>query len=97
MRIVYRQIQNIPFEMWMKELELEHITDEEEARLGHPMPKRTAITAAGKIPRPACMKESMRILNNLEGCLRNGRRIRPDKSWKLSATIITTGKEKNCI
>ena len=40
MRVVYRQIQEIPFEMWMKELELEFVTDTEEARLGHPLPKR---------------------------------------------------------
>lgn len=48
MRIVYRQIQNIPFEMWMKELELEHIPDEEEARLGHPMPKRYRYYSGGE-------------------------------------------------
>lgn len=40
MRIVYRQTQEIPFEKWMQELELERRTDEEEARLGHPTPRR---------------------------------------------------------
>lgn len=40
MRIVYRQTQEIPFEKWMQELELERKTDREEARLGHPLPKR---------------------------------------------------------
>lgn len=40
MRIVYRQTQDIPFEKWMQELELERATDENEAHLGHPLPKR---------------------------------------------------------
>ena len=40
MRIVYRQTQEIPFDKWMQELELERKTDEEEARLGHPLPRR---------------------------------------------------------
>ena len=40
MRIVYRQTQNIPFEKWMQQMELERKTDEEEARLGHPTPRR---------------------------------------------------------
>ncbi len=40
MRIVYRQTQKIPFEKWMQELELERRTDMEEARLGHPLPRR---------------------------------------------------------
>ncbi len=40
MRFVYRQTQNIPFEKWLQELELERKTDEEEARLGHPLPRR---------------------------------------------------------
>ena len=40
MRIVYRQTQEIPFEKWMQELELERATDENEAKLGHPLPKR---------------------------------------------------------
>ena len=40
MRIVYRQTQEIPFDKWMQELELERKTDQEEARLGHPLPKR---------------------------------------------------------
>ncbi len=40
MRIVYRQTQEIPFEKWMQELELERATDENEGKLGHPLPKR---------------------------------------------------------
>ncbi|MCL1882488.1 MAG: hypothetical protein FWF81_01870 [Defluviitaleaceae bacterium] len=40
MKIVYRQTQEIHYDMWMKELELEHTTDVEEARLGHPLPRR---------------------------------------------------------
>lgn len=40
MRIVYRQTQDIPFEKWMQELELERATDENESHLGHPLPKR---------------------------------------------------------
>lgn len=40
MRVVYRQTQEIPFEKWMQELELERKTDREEARLGHPLPRR---------------------------------------------------------
>lgn len=40
LKIVYRQTQEIPFEKWMQELELERRTDEEEARLGHPLPRR---------------------------------------------------------
>lgn len=40
MRIVYRQTQEIPFEKWLQELELERKTDDEEARLGHPLPRR---------------------------------------------------------
>ena len=40
MRIVYRQTQEIPFDKWMQELELERKTDIEEARLGHPLPRR---------------------------------------------------------
>ena len=40
MRIVYRQTQEIPFDKWMQELELERRTDIEEVRLGHPTPKR---------------------------------------------------------
>lgn len=40
MRIVYRQTQKIPFEKWLQELELERATDEEESRLGHPLPRR---------------------------------------------------------
>lgn len=39
-RILYRQIQEIPFEKWLQELELEKKTDIEEARLGHPIPRR---------------------------------------------------------
>ncbi|MED9903077.1 MAG: hypothetical protein UFG06_02715 [Lachnospiraceae bacterium] len=40
MRIVYRQLQEIPFEKWMQEIELERHTDENEGALGHPLPKR---------------------------------------------------------
>ena len=40
MRIVYRQTQEIPFEKWMQEFELERATDENESNLGHPLPKR---------------------------------------------------------
>lgn len=39
-RILYRQTQEIPFEKWLQELELERKTDIEEARLGHPLPRR---------------------------------------------------------
>ncbi len=38
--VVYRQIQEIPFDKWLQEIELERKTDIEEARLGHPTPKR---------------------------------------------------------
>ena len=38
MRIVYRQLQEIPFEKWMQEIELERHTDENEGSLGHPLP-----------------------------------------------------------
>ena len=37
---MYRQTQKIPFEKWLQELELERKTDDEEARLGHPLPRR---------------------------------------------------------
>ncbi len=40
MRIVYRQTQEIPFEKWMQEFELEKATDDNESSLGHPLPKR---------------------------------------------------------
>lgn len=40
MRIVYRQTQEIPFEKWLQEIELERKTDQEELRLGHPLPRR---------------------------------------------------------
>lgn len=40
MRFMYRQTQKIPFEKWLQELELERKTDNEEARLGHPLPRR---------------------------------------------------------
>ena len=40
MKIVYRQTQSIPFEKWLQEIELERETDEEEVRLGHPLPRR---------------------------------------------------------
>lgn len=40
MRIVYRQTQEIPFEKWLQEIELEQKTDQEESRLGHPLPRR---------------------------------------------------------
>lgn len=40
MRIVYRQTQEIPFEKWLQEIELERKTDLEERRLGHPLPRR---------------------------------------------------------
>ena len=40
MKFMYRQTQEIPFEKWLQELELERTTDEEEARLGHPLPRR---------------------------------------------------------
>lgn len=40
MKFMYRQTQEIPFEKWLQELELERKTDEEEARLGHPLPRR---------------------------------------------------------
>ena len=39
MRIVYRQLQEIPFEKWMQEIELERHTDENEGSLGHRLPK----------------------------------------------------------
>lgn len=40
MRFMYRQTQEIPFEKWLCELELERKTDREEGRLGHPLPRR---------------------------------------------------------
>ena len=40
MKVMYRQTQHIPFEKWLQELELERKTDEEEGRLGHPLPRR---------------------------------------------------------
>lgn len=40
MKVVYRQTQEIPFGKWLQEFELERKTDEEEARLGHPLPRR---------------------------------------------------------
>lgn len=48
-RILYRQIQEIPFEKWLQELELEERTDIEESRLGHPLPRRyRAFTGSNK-------------------------------------------------
>ena len=38
MRIVYRQTQEIPFEKWLQEIELERKTDQEEQR--PPLPRR---------------------------------------------------------
>ena len=48
MRIVYRQTQEIPFEKWMQELELEQKADQEEARLGHPLPRRYRMFSGGE-------------------------------------------------
>ncbi len=39
-KVCYRQTQEIPFDKWLQELELEKKTDIEEARLGHPVPRR---------------------------------------------------------
>ena len=48
MRIVYRQLQEIPFEKWMQEIELERHTDENEGSLGHPLPKRYRMFSGGE-------------------------------------------------
>jgi len=47
-KILYRQVQEIPFDKWMQQLELERKTDIEEARLGHPLPRRYRMFAGGE-------------------------------------------------
>lgn len=40
MKIMYRQIQEVPTELWAQKLEIERRADEAEARAGHPVPRR---------------------------------------------------------
>jgi hypothetical protein len=40
MRVMYRQIQEVPKDMWEKKLDLERRADEAEVRAGHPKPRR---------------------------------------------------------
>lgn len=40
MRIMYRQIQEVPTHLWAEKLEIERRHDEAEARAGHPVPRR---------------------------------------------------------
>lgn len=39
-RILYRQIQEVPFDLWEKKLAIERACDEAERRAGHPVPRR---------------------------------------------------------
>ena len=73
MRIVYRQTQEIPFEKWMQELELERATDENEAKLGHPIPKRYRMfSTSGRTM----------ILNSTVSGVNSLRRIESVRKWK---------------
>ena len=76
MRFMYRQTQEIPFEKWLQELELERKTDEEEARLGHPLPRRYRYYSGANILRREYMNVFMMILRLSEKCLRLGRTTR---------------------
>ena len=38
--VLYRQIQDVPAELWEKKLEIERRCDEAERRAGHPVPRR---------------------------------------------------------
>jgi len=40
LKILYRQVQEVPANKWMEKLALERRIDEEEAKLGYPMPRR---------------------------------------------------------
>lgn len=40
LKILYRQVQEVPASGWIKKLELERLTDEAEAALGYPLPRR---------------------------------------------------------
>lgn len=97
MRIVYRQLQEIPFEKWMQEIELERHTDENEGSLGHPLPKDTECFPVGSIHRSEFIFVPMIILNITESCLRHLWKMRPDRKMKLFDTISTIGKERNFI
>ena len=39
-KVLYRHVQEVPADRWMEKLELERQTDEAEARLGYPLPRR---------------------------------------------------------
>ncbi len=40
MKIMYRQIQEVPIHLWEQKLEQERLCDEAEAKAGHPVPRR---------------------------------------------------------
>lgn len=48
MKIMYRQIQEVPKELWAEKLEIERRHDEAEARAGHPVPRRYRAAFGGE-------------------------------------------------
>lgn len=97
MRIVYRQLQEIPFEKWMQEIELERHTDENEGSLGHPLPKDTECFPVGNIHRSEFIFGPMIISNIMENYLRHLWKMKLDRKMKLFDIISTIGKERNFI
>ena len=87
MRIVYRQTQEIPFEKWMQELELERATDENEEKLGHPLPKRYRMFSGAE--------HSQMTSSTTANSSNSSRRTGSARRWKWSATISTTGSGRS--
>jgi hypothetical protein len=97
MRIVYRQLQEIPFEKWMQEIELERHTDENEGSLGHPLPKRYRMFSGGEHSQ---IRVHIRAYDNFEHYGELFEAFMEDETGQKDEvfdTISTIGKERNFI